>query len=150
MHEVIIRQGEPADIEVIAPLFDCYRQFYGCSSDINAVRAFLSARLDHNESVIFIAISDYAAVGFAQLYPCFSSVSLADTFILNDLYVRQDSRRKGIGSSLLNAVVRHAKCVGAVRLTLTTAVNNKMAQALYEGSGWTRDEQFTSYHLQLK
>jgi GNAT superfamily N-acetyltransferase len=116
---------------------------------LNATRAFLSARLIHNESVLFVAMDDNIPVGFAQLYPSFSSVSLARTYILNDLYVQQDNRRKGIGSSLLAAVAEYAKSVGAVRLTLSTAVNNKMAQALYKASGWQRDDQFMVYHLPL-
>ena len=94
-----------SDIGVLVPLFDSYRQFYGQPTDSNAARVFLSARLDHGESVVFIAHDSDSPVGFTQLYPSFSSVTLARTFILNDLFVHEQGRRKGVGSLLLAAAI---------------------------------------------
>jgi GNAT superfamily N-acetyltransferase len=83
------------------------------------------------------------------LYPSFSSASLARTFILNDLFVIENCRRKKVGALLLEAAADFAKSLGAVRLTLSTAVTNKPAQALYESAGWKRDEQFIVYHYAI-
>jgi ribosomal protein S18 acetylase RimI-like enzyme len=144
-----IRQATVDDVEQLVPLFDAYRQFYGRTSDVAAARTFLLARFSNRESTLFIAHQGETAIGFAQLYPSFSSVSLARIFILNDLFVQEQARRTGVASSLLSAAASFAVSLGAVRLSLSTALTNDAAQALYRSAGWNRDQQFSVYHLAL-
>jgi ribosomal protein S18 acetylase RimI-like enzyme len=149
MNNITIRQAVASDIDALAPLFDSYRQFYGRESDIRAAREFLLARFNHGESAVFIAHDANVPIGFAQLYPSFSSVSLARTFVLNDLFVHESSRRKGVASLLLAAAVEFGKSSAAARLSLSTAISNDTAQALYQSAGWRRDEQFFVYHYAI-
>ena len=149
MNGISVRQAILSDIEALVPLFDGYRQFYGRESDLRGAREFLLARFNHGESTVFIAHEAGVAVGFAQLYPSFSSASLVRTFILNDLFVNESHRKNGVGKHLIAAAVEFAKSLGALRLTLATAVDNKPAQALYHSSGWKRDEQFVVYHYTI-
>lgn len=142
MSTIQIRQAVLADLDALSVLFDGYRQFYQRDSDVAAARQFLTDRFNHGESVMFIAHDGSEPVGFAQLYPSFSSVSLGRIFILNDLFVNALGRRKGVGSALLCASIDFAKTVGAIRLALSTALSNANAQALYEAQGWTRDDDF--------
>ena len=146
MSTVSVRRATASDIEPLADLFDRYRQFQGRESDLAQARAFLQARLEHDQSVLFLAEQGQRATGFAQLYPSFSSVSLARVFILNDLFVSADARRQGVASRLLEAVEGFAWTQGAVRLTLSAARGNTSAQALYEARGWQRDSAFHVYH----
>lgn len=147
MTTVAVRQAVLSDIDALAPLFDGYRQFYGRPSDPRAARDFLLARFDHGESALFIAHADGTPVGFCQLYPSFSSVSLARTFVLNDLFVQESARRRGVASKLMSAAIAFAKSLGAVRVSLSTATTNESAQALYRAAGWKRDDQFVVYHF---
>jgi GNAT superfamily N-acetyltransferase len=149
MNSITIRQAVLADLDVVAGLFDGYRQFYDQVSDLVAARNFLQARFEHGQSVVLLAESQGQAVGFTQLYPSFSSVSMARVFVLNDLFVAPTARRMGVGEALLNAAADHARQLGAVRLSLTTNVQNLPAQALYESMGWVRDQKFYAYHLAL-
>ncbi len=89
------------------------------------------------------------AVGFAQLYPSFSSVRAARIYILNDLFVAATARRRGTGASLLRSAAEHARASGAVRLKLSTETKNVPAQRLYTALGWRRDEDFYEYALSL-
>lgn len=146
MSPVTIRQAVLADLDTLTGLFDGYRQFYGQSSNEAAARDFLQARFEHGQSVVFLAESQEKALGFTQLYPSFSSVSMARVFVLNDLYVAPLVRRMGVGQALLNAALDHARQLGAVRLSLTTAVDNQSAQSLYESNGWVRDQKFYAYN----
>ena len=146
MNTPTIRQALLSDLEALASLFDGYRQFYGRASDIHAAREFLLARFNHGESVVFIALEGNNPVGFTQLYPSFSSVSLARIFVLNDLFVDERARRKGVASKLMSAAVEFASALGAVRVSLSTATTNETGQALYQSAGWKRDEQFFVYH----
>ena len=144
-----VRQATLLDLEQLSTLFDRYRQFYGRASDVAAAREFLLARFTSKESTLLIAHEDERPVGFTQMYPSFSSVSLARIFILNDLFVSEQARRNGVASALMSAAVKFASTLGAVRLSLSTAITNDAAQALYHSAGWKRDDQFFVYHLAI-
>jgi GNAT superfamily N-acetyltransferase len=150
MNSITIRQAVLADLDTVVTLFDGYRQFYGQPSDCLAARTFLHSRFEHGQSVVLLAESQGQAVGFTQLYPSFSSVSMARVFVLNDLFVAPTARRLGVGEALLTAAADHARQLGAVRLSLNTDVQNLPAQALYESMGWARDQKYHAYHLALK
>jgi GNAT superfamily N-acetyltransferase len=147
---MLIKRATVSDLDDAAPLFDAYRQFYGQRSDVAAARAFLDERLRRDESVIFLALArddGGEALGFTQLYPSFSSVSLKRLWILNDLFVGPDVRRGGVGRRLLQRAREWAIETEAKGLVLATAVTNSTAQALYESCGWRRDDEFQHYHL---
>lgn len=146
MSSITVRQAVLSDLDELAALFDQYREFQGQAGDLAAARDFLRARFDHGESVVFIAHLLHVPAGFAQLYPSYSSVALARVFVLNDLYVRESGRRKGVASRLLAAVEGHAWSLGAVRVTLNVARSNAHGQALYDAQGWSQDRQFHMYH----
>lgn len=141
-----VRQAARSELDELAALFDRYRQFQGQKSDPAAARSFLRERFDHGESIVFVAHDGGTPVGFAQLYPSFSSVSLSRIFVLNDLFVHESARRRGVACRLLAAIEAYAWSVGAARLTLNVARDNGSAQHLYESRGWKRDEQFFMYH----
>lgn len=149
MSNINVRQAVLSDLEALVPFFDGYRQFYGRPSDIPAAREFLLARFNHGESVLFIAHENDTPIGFTQLYPSYSSVSLARVFLLNDLFVHEQARRKGAASKLMTAATEFAKSLGAARVSLSTATANETAQALYQSVGWKRDEQFFVYHFAI-
>jgi GNAT superfamily N-acetyltransferase len=149
-NEIQIRQANEDDPDLIAPLFDAYRQFYKQPPDLDLARNFLCDRIHQGESVIFVAIDqDGRALGFTQLYPGFSSGLARRIFILNDLFVAPEARRRQIGRRLLDAAANFAREAGAARLTLATARDNVSAQSLYESSGWRRDTVFCTYTLPL-
>jgi len=145
-----ITRATPADLDALAPLFDGYRVFYGKPSDVAVARAFLRERMDNDESVIFMARDgDGSALGFTQLYPCFSSVSARRLWILNDLFVSPAARRRGVAKALVQRAREHGLETGVVRLTLQTAHDNLRAQALYESLGWVRQDGMYEYALEL-
>jgi ribosomal protein S18 acetylase RimI-like enzyme len=149
MHTEIVRAA--ADhLDLAAPLFDAYRQFYGCSADLPKARAFLAERMANRESVIFLAIRDGRGVGFTQLYPTFTSVSVNRAWILNDLYVSPEARRSGVGRQLMEAARDLAIATRAAWLELATAKDNHVAQALYRSLGYRLDEKFARFKLTLR
>lgn len=141
-----IRLAGLADLDVLAPLFDAYRQFYEQPSDLTLARAFLEQRLRRAESVVLLA-EDAAGqgLGFCQLYPTFCSVEAQPIFSLYDLFVSPEARRLGLGRALLRAAEGLALERGVARLDLTTARSNARAQALYESEGWVLDQVFLAY-----
>ena len=146
MSNITVRKAIAADLEALTLLFDQYRVFQGKESDLPGARFFLQQRFERLESVVFVAHEGFAPLGFAQLYPSFSSTSLARVFVLNDLFVREEGRRKGVASKLLDALEAYAWSEGAARVTLNVAIDNAAGQALYEAQGWRRDAEFFMYH----
>jgi ribosomal protein S18 acetylase RimI-like enzyme len=146
---ISIRPATVHDLDIIVPLFDAYRGFYGRPSDLARARAFLAERFAHHESIIFLALDASGAVGFTQLYPLFSSVSCTRKYLLNDLFVVPSARRGGAARALLVTAADFARAQGAASLSLSTGVDNSAAQHLYESLGWTRDESFYEYNFIL-
>jgi GNAT superfamily N-acetyltransferase len=146
---VTVYQATAADLDEIVPLFDGYRQFYKQASDPRVCREFLAARLAQADSVILIARVEGRAVGFTQLYPTLSSVSMRRMWILNDLFVMPEARKHGVGTTLLDRAEQMARDTGAVRMVLSTATDNATAQRLYEQRGWEREQVFVQYKRTL-
>ena len=143
-----IRKATLEDIDQLSELFNLYRMFYRQTPNVEACRQFLHERLKNKESVIFIAIKDGNIDGFIQCYPLFSSVSLENTWLLNDVYVRETERKHGIGRLLLDAAKLFGKETGAAWLLLQTANDNYIAQIVYEKNGWERmEDMFYQLHI---
>jgi ribosomal protein S18 acetylase RimI-like enzyme len=140
-----IIQAEVRHLEEAAILFDQYRQFYKQPSNLPAAKHFLFERTINKESVIYLAFEKQKAVGFMQLYPGFSSISLESVWILNDLYVLPEYRRQGVGRQLIETAMRLVKQREDKGLALSTAHDNHSAQGLYETLGFERDLEFWSY-----
>ncbi|MFZ3155355.1 GNAT family N-acetyltransferase [Pseudomonas sp.] len=148
--EVHINKAELTNLQGVAELFDAYRVFYGKKPDLTLARDFITERLENSESTIFYAqTADGKYVGFTQLYPSFSSVSAQRSWILNDLYVSEKVRGKGIGKKLLSKAKEYAIITKAKGISLETARSNIQAQKLYESLGYIKDLDYYSYYLSL-
>jgi ribosomal protein S18 acetylase RimI-like enzyme len=147
---VAIRPVTVVDADLVAPLFDAYRQFYGLMPDLPLARQYLSDRVSRDESVVLLAHApDGPVLGFVQMYPTYSSLRAARTYVLYDLFVDPAARQRGVGRGLMQAAAAEAHRRGAVSLVLSTAKSNRAAQRLYESLGWVRDEEFYEYNLRL-
>jgi len=145
MRSVSVQQVVLDDLPAVSRLFDQYRQFQGQPADPTGSEQFLRARIDHGESVLFLARVGGQGMGFAQLYPIYSSVSLKRVFVLNDLFVSDAGRRQGLATALLEAARSYAWSMGASSLRLHVARGNLQAQALYAARGWILDDHFMMY-----
>ena len=139
---MIIRRAKKKDIDDLSILFDKYRIFYKQQSDIDNARSFLKKRMKRKESVIFVAEERDELIGFTQLFPIFSSVSMKRTWLLNDLYVNEKARGIGAATALLNAAKEFGAESKSKWLLLQTAADNFTAQKVYEKNGWVKETDF--------
>ena len=146
-----IIQATLEHLDLLTPLFVKYREFYGSLPYPDSSRAFLEKRLRRKESVIYLAMADHEdkLLGFCQLYPSFSSLSLKRVWILNDIFVAEDARRQLVADGLLQQAKKLAKETNAVRLRVSTSIDNEVAQKVYESIGFHEDRKFKSYTLEL-
>ncbi|WP_303806885.1 GNAT family N-acetyltransferase [Aeromonas rivipollensis] len=141
-----IHQATSVDIDDLTLLFDAYRQFYGQAPAPMAAAAFIAERLAKSESVIFLARGETGeAIGFAQLYPAFSSVAMKRMWYLNDLFVAASARQQGVARALLKQVATFARETDSLTVKLATAVSNLPAKALYESEGYQKVIAFDHY-----
>jgi ribosomal protein S18 acetylase RimI-like enzyme len=148
---MVIQLATPGDLEIVAPLFDQYRQFYRQPPAPELARSFIADRLAQRDSAIYLARSGPAGIGFMQLYPLFSSTAARPgrLWLLNDLYVTPPARGQGVGRALMERARTHAVDSGATGIFLQTARDNLTAQRLYEALGYHRDDLFLVYELVL-
>jgi ribosomal protein S18 acetylase RimI-like enzyme len=146
----IIRAGSE-HLDLVAPLFDQYRQFYRQAPDLSAARKYIAQRLQNKDAVIFLALDQAGkgGLGFVQLYPSLASIPMKPIWILYDLFVAPSARNLGVGRALMDRATEHARETGADSLILETATDNHTAQRLYEKLGYRRDDAFYRYALLL-
>ncbi len=154
MESLFIKQLSEGDSALAADLFDQYRVFYGQPSDLVLAHSFLEQRLKNQESVIFMAFDKQKkgneGVGFTQLYPTYSSLRAKKNWILNDLFVRNDFRGKGVARALISAAESFASTQEAQFIQLETAYENTSAQRLYEWIGYQRSSKEDGFYLYKK
>lgn len=145
-----VRLATLDNLPELSRLFDAYRQFYQQPADLAKARDFIEARLQQNESVIYLAENtDGQGIGLCQLYPSFCSLIAAPIYVLSDLFITPVARRSGAARRLLATAENAAREAGFARLDLTTAKTNLPAQSLYESMGWVRDEVYYTYNRTL-
>ena len=139
-------------IDLLTPLFVKYREFYGQLPYPDSSRNFLEKRLKRGESVIYLALpddEDSRILGFCQLYPSFSSLSLKRVWILNDIYVAEDSRRMLVADHLMREAKKMARDTHAIRMRVSTSSDNDVARKTYESIGFRKDTEFENYILPI-
>ncbi len=146
-----IVQATLEHLDLLTPLFIKYREFYGELPFPDSSRKFLETRLKRKESVIYLALADDEdkLLGYCQLFPSYSSLSLKRVWILNDIFVAEDARRILVADRLLQTAKQMAKETNAVRMRVATSVSNEVAQKTYESIGFREDTRFKNYTLEL-
>ena len=134
------------NLEELSILFDFYRQFYRQPSNVINAKQFLNERILNKESVIYISTEEDGTIsGFVQLYPIFTSVGLKRCWLLNDLFVKKDYRKKGIARKLIDRCKKLAEETKASGLLLETSKNNLEGNVLYPTEGFILQDESNFY-----
>lgn len=140
-----IQRATINELNSLTELFDSYRVFYQQESNVEGARNFLKERLENEDSIVFIAYDEGNPIGFVQLYPTFSSVSMKRSWVLNDLFVNETARKKGFGEKLIKAAIDFAGDTGSKGVSLETGNDNVTAQRLYEKIGFKKESNYFYY-----
>ena len=133
----MIKEATIADLKAVVEIVMKYRDFYGVEEQSREdVEAFIKCRFENQQSKVFIATSENSEViGFVQLYPSYSTVSLRPQWILNDFYVEKNYRKQGYGTKLMESVKSYFKDC-AKGFILVTDKDNVTAKSFYDKNGW--------------
>ena len=132
--------AQPDEAEIVAALLVEFRDHMG--SDWPSANSFLASveRLLEDRDTEYLLASrddDSAPAGVLQLRFRFSVWEAAPDAWVEDLFVRADARRAGIGEALLTLAFERAAERGARRIELDTNESNQAALALYERHGFS-------------
>ncbi|MFI5038872.1 MAG: GNAT family N-acetyltransferase [Solirubrobacterales bacterium] len=144
-----IRPVETSDVVELLALMRAYCDFYEVSPPDEDLLAITSALIADpvNEGVQLIARdSTGRAVGFATVYWTWSTTSGCRIGVMNDLFVAEDSRGRGIAERLIEECRAQCSSRGARQLAWQTAPDNFRAQKVYDRVGGNR-EQWVDYWL---
>ena len=147
--KIKIIKAKKENYKEVGFLFDLYRQFYKYKTEIKKSTKYIKERISKKESTIFLCFCDKEPVGFVQLYETFDSLNINKKLVLYDLYVMREFRKKGIGKMLMNKSKDFALKNKINLIELSTAINNKKAQSLYESLDYVQDKEYYNYYLDV-
>lgn len=124
----------PAMAAMLAELFTLESDFH---PDTARQTQGLTALLNSADAAIFVA-RDRAGHPIAMIAAqlIISTAQGTPSVWIEDVFVTQPHRGKGLGSHLLDAVQAWAKSRGATRMQLLVDIDNTPAVAFYEKQGW--------------
>jgi GNAT superfamily N-acetyltransferase len=141
---------EADEFERLLPLIAAYQRFYRVDDiDEERNRAFFRRFLVPSEDGMLLGARDGGELlGYACLYWHFSSLSASESVLMNDLFVAESARGRGVGGALIEASAAIARERGAIHLEWATAPDNLTAQRLYDSTGAERSE-WIEYELEV-
>jgi ribosomal protein S18 acetylase RimI-like enzyme len=86
-------------------------------------------------------------LGYASFYPAYDTQYAAKGFYLQDLYVRREARRRGVGRALMAAVARACLDAGGSYMSWHAQPSNRAGRAFYRALG-ARSEPVSTLSLQ--
>lgn len=131
--------AEPAEFEPVAALLVEFRDWHG--RDWPSANAFLASveRLIETPDAEFLLASpddDSAPAGVCQLRYRHSVWTAADDCWVEDVFVREAARGRGVGQALMGLALDRARRRGCRRAELDVNERNAAALALYESLGF--------------
>jgi GNAT superfamily N-acetyltransferase len=131
-----VRAIERTDHAQWAPLWRAYLDFYRAEQSDEVANATFARIFDPLEPVhALVAESGGQLIGFAHYLFQRSTWLLNSQCYLQDLYVGEAVRGRGVGRALIAAVVGAAKEAGAARVFWNTHETNAVARKLYDAVG---------------
>jgi GNAT superfamily N-acetyltransferase len=115
------------------PLWEGYNRFYERKLPADITDKTWSRFLDRDEPVYaLVAERDGELLGLAHYLFHRSTIMIAPTCYLQDLFTAEKARGQGIGRALIEAVYERARAAGAPRVYWQTHETNRTAMALYD------------------
>jgi GNAT superfamily N-acetyltransferase len=136
-NEVVVRPLERVDFVQWKALWDGYNAFYGRSGETALPEAVTKSTwgrfFDPSEPVnALVAVRGDQVLGLVHYIFHRTTIAIAPTCYLQDLFTLETARGKGVGRALIEAVYRIAREAGANRVYWLTHETNETAMRLYD------------------
>lgn len=134
---VTLRPAGPADAAAIAALISVLASDLDEPSPVTA--DYVRKAVDTGRCHVLLAERGGEALGMVSYSYAPSFYHAADACLINELVVRPSARNEGLGSRLLERVLRLAQAHGCAEVSLSVMNTNAAAQRFYERHGFEAD-----------
>ena len=124
----------PQLVELLGQLFEQEAEFTPDAPKQEAALKLIFA--DPKVGKLYVARDGGKVVAMASLLYTVSTAEGGKAALFEDLVVRPDYRKQGIGAKLLEHVIAEARAGGVLRMTLLTDMQNERSQVLYRKLGF--------------
>jgi GNAT superfamily N-acetyltransferase len=144
-----VRDAERADLPLLLAMFGELADYEQLGDVLVADEQSLGRALfgEHPAAEALIAEVDGQAAGYAVYFPTFSTFRAKQGIWLEDLFVRPDHRRAGVGRALLAAVAARLRERGGERLEWSALTWNELALGFYRGIGAKTMDDWITHRL---
>lgn len=134
---ILIRPVQPSDFAQWKPLWDGYNAFYGRKDETalpEEITQMTWSRFFDAYEPVHALVADHGGELLGLVHFLFhrSTISIAPTCYLQDLFTLESARGKGVGSSLIAEVYQRARQAGSSRVYWLTHETNDIAMKLYD------------------
>ncbi|PYS86772.1 MAG: N-acetyltransferase [Acidobacteria bacterium] len=139
--EIHVRELNDRDLGDVIALIRDFADFEGLGDFFNVTDDRLhNAMFGPNSFVEGLGAFEGASMaGYALFFPCFASFRGQSGYFLEDLFVKQEFRKSGVGKLLLSEIVKRAKARGFERIDFQVLEWNLNAIRFYETLGAVKD-----------
>lgn len=145
--DLVVRIAAPEDAEILNEMIADFASFERLPnhSTVEALRNELSRPDRVIEPVI--ALLGGKPAGFAVTFQTYSTFAAKRGLYLEDIYVKDGYRNKGIATGILRFIARHAIQREYARVEFTVLLWNTVAIEFFETLGATPTSAWTTYRL---
>jgi ribosomal protein S18 acetylase RimI-like enzyme len=135
---------KPAELSDVSALLELMREFYADQemkfSETEAEAGLRDLMTKPNLGRVFLLRVQGAVAGYCALTFCFSLEFHGRFALLDELYLRERFRRRGLGREVIAQAEMACKQEGIEALRLEVWTGNVMARRLYESSGFQTED----------
>lgn len=137
-----IRSAKETDLEDLLRLLKAKAEFDGCLELLRATSDSLREAMFSEKPAAhaLVAVEDRVIVGMATYFTIFSTFIVKPGLWLDDLYVYEQYRGRGIGKALMEHLCRIAEDKACGRVDWLVSSHNDRGQKFYESIGATISE----------
>lgn len=141
--EITFKSADAGDVDLLAEFVREFYEFDGHGFDEGVARPALRQILsDHSLGRVWLIEVDGSAVGYVVLTLGFSLMYLGRDAFVDEIYVRENYRGRGVGRRGLEFVEGVCRELGVRALHLEVGRANANAQAVYRRAGFADHDSF--------
>ena len=146
-----VRLAVPQDTDRLLELMEGLARFEDYIDDFAVMRESILEHGFGDERLFtaFVAEHDDDLIGMAVTYPILWTYTLRPKLVLKELYVVEAARNMGTGKALMEAVISHARSIGAAEIIWTVMSGNTAAEGFYRSLGGYSDTKWNNWVLSL-
>jgi GNAT superfamily N-acetyltransferase len=140
--KIAVKYFEKSDVNAVLSLLREFAEYENLTQFLEVTEERIETAFFADGSTVegLVATVDGETVGYAFFFPSFASFRGQRGFYLEDIYVTESERSKGVGEAMLRELARIAKARGYERIDFVVLDWNTTAIRFYKKLGAEMDD----------